>query len=192
MSGRGGAGNFWANKEAQQAAAKAKAEVSTVSVACPLLSAPYRRDSNELTSPPRKQDPEAQKPQTARPTTASTAVADQTPTNGVPFTRAGRGGAGNFHDSADVQAARERDEAADRERARARAAAAPAAGPATTSRAKMGGRGGMGNWVDNAAERALEEQEEQRRRDELEAKVLLDVESGLAPPPKAYRNPTKK
>ncbi|KAL9943620.1 hypothetical protein ACHAQF_003896 [Verticillium nonalfalfae] len=118
-------------------------------------------------------DLEAQKVATNTSTvTASTAARDA-------YARAGRGGAGNFHDPATLPAAREQEAAADRTRTAVNASIARAANKGYS------GRGGAGNWTSKEDEAAKKE-EEALRVEALERKVVEDVESGLAMPPRAH------
>lgn len=109
------------------------------------------------------------------------------------YHRAGRGGAGNFHDSThtgtaaaeettiDPVAVQQQEEQIERVKA-AVAAQKPRAGG-------MGGRGGVGNWSSGSAqqEEKQREEEEQKKVQEFELKVLKDVEAGLAMPKPAYQ-----
>jgi hypothetical protein len=46
----------------------------------------------------------------------------------------------------------------------------------------------VGNWSDTSALTARAEQEESKKREDLEARILQDVDAGLAPPPAAYHH----
>ncbi|KAK2070520.1 hypothetical protein P8C59_005006 [Phyllachora maydis] len=120
------------------------------------------------------EDLEAQR--TAGPADANTPSTAQAPqASGPVYARAGRGGAGNYHEPAAAQ----RQEAAEAERVKA-AVAANQGKP----RAGLTGRGGAGNWTDATAQRAGDE--EQKKRKDLEAKILQDVQAGLVIPPRTY------
>ncbi len=54
------------------------------------------------------------------------------------------------------------------------------------SRAGLTGRGGVGNWSDSAAQTQEALQEERRKAQDLDAKVLQEVEAGLAMPARVY------
>ncbi|CAK7202645.1 hypothetical protein SEUCBS139899_005371 [Sporothrix eucalyptigena] len=140
-----------------------------------------------------KRDIEAQK------SAAESGAASQPPVapqpQQTPYTRGGRGGAGNFYDSAAVEAA-ERDEAI--EAARVQATTTTAATPAsidapavvTPSSARprpgLSGRGGAGNWAASAAAAAEQEEEQRRKEAAIAAQIEQDVEAGLPMPPKTY------
>ncbi|KAM7202078.1 hypothetical protein V8F20_004532 [Naviculisporaceae sp. PSN 640] len=108
------------------------------------------------------------------------------------YHRAGRGGAGNFHDPAataagpdaiDPAAVQQQEEQIEKLKA-AVAAQKPRMGG-------MGGRGGVGNWSMNqslSAEKQAEE--EQKKVQEVELRVLKDVDAGLAMPKPAYQRAT--
>ncbi|CAK7230218.1 hypothetical protein SCUCBS95973_007499 [Sporothrix curviconia] len=112
-----------------------------------------------------------------------------------PYTRGGRGGAGNFYDTAAVAAA-ERDEAI--EAARVQATTTPLCHPATAEspavvtpssarpRPGLSGRGGAGNWAASAAAAAEQDEEQRRKEAAMAAQIEQDVEAGLPMPPKTY------
>lgn len=114
------------------------------------------------------------------------------------YHRAGRGGAGNFHDPTATATASAETDAIDpvavqqREEQIEKIKAAVAAQKPRTG--GMGGRGGVGNWSNNQSMTAqqLEKQaeEEQKKVQEVELKVLKDVEAGLAMPKPAYQRAT--
>lgn len=89
------------------------------------------------------------------------------------YVRAGRGGAGNYYDSA----TKEEQDAADLENAE-RAKTAAVRG---IHKYGMVGRGGAGNWADQASKDAVEEDED-RRREAIEAKAAKDVDASLQAP----------
>ncbi|KDN60588.1 hypothetical protein CSUB01_02087 [Colletotrichum sublineola] len=135
-----------------------------------------------LTSNPRnEQDLEAQK------TTDATAVATgpTSPTAGG-YARAGRGGAGNFHDPASLPDAKQQEEAAGKTRA------AVSASLARSSARGASGRGGAGNYGDASVPGGETAEDEAKRKQALERKIIEDVEAGLPMPPRAYQQTTKK
>ncbi|KAM7197751.1 hypothetical protein V8F33_005475 [Rhypophila sp. PSN 637] len=102
------------------------------------------------------------------------------------YHRAGRGGAGNFHepatapDGVDPMAVQQTEEQIEKIKA-AVAAQKPRTGG-------MGGRGGVGNWSNsNSVNVQQQEKEEQKKVQEVELRVLKDVEAGLAMPKPAYQ-----
>jgi hypothetical protein len=108
-------------------------------------------------------------------------------TSSTGYSRAGRGGAGNFYDPKDTAEAR-RQEREDSQRTSAAAAALATGG--AKPRTGLSGRGGVGNWSDPSATAQAErrEEEERKRREDLEAQILQHVDAGLAPPPAAYHH----
>ncbi|KAH6850281.1 hypothetical protein B0I37DRAFT_371235 [Chaetomium sp. MPI-CAGE-AT-0009] len=170
--GRGGAGNFYSKQDVQDA--EKKASTTTVRPRSP------RSTPNPLTLTP----------------THATGSSSLGP--GTNYTRAGRGGAGNFTFSSTEDAASTLTSSADtaaqkqeEEADRAKAAAAVAASLAAKSKTGgLSGRGGAGNWSMGGGGREEEEREERRREEEeLERKVLRDVEVGLPPPARVYVPP---
>ncbi|KAK3296064.1 uncharacterized protein B0H64DRAFT_374206 [Chaetomium fimeti] len=170
--GRGGAGNFYSKQDVQDAEKKAST-------------------TTDLEAQDQLPNPLSLTPTHA---TGSSSLGP-----GTSYTRAGRGGAGNFTfssaddaastpaSSADT-AAQKQEEEADR----AKAAAAVAASLAAKSKAGgLSGRGGAGNWSMGGSEREEEDKEERRKEEEkeVERKVLMDVEVGLAPPARVYAPP---
>jgi hypothetical protein len=127
----------------------------------------------------RQQDLEAQKPaDLSWPEDASRASIP-------PYSRAGRGGAGNFADPK-TRSEAERQESETAEQAKARIDT----GLLERKTVSLG-RGGAGNWSDSAsrsAPAALVE-DEKRKVDAVEARVLQDVEATLKPPAPAYHEP---
>ncbi|EAQ89168.1 predicted protein [Chaetomium globosum CBS 148.51] len=170
--GRGGAGNFYSQQDVQDAEKKAATTTDLEAQDQP---------ANALTLTP----------------THATGSSSLGP--GTNYTRAGRGGAGNFTfspsaatnevtgaptSSADAAAQKQQEK---EEADRAKANAAVVASLAAKSRAGgLSGRGGAGNWSFGGGGREEEEAEVRRREEELERKILRDVEVGLAPPAKAY------
>ncbi|CAK7239256.1 MAG: hypothetical protein STHCBS139747_000685 [Sporothrix thermara] len=140
-----------------------------------------------------KRDVEAQKNAAETGASSKPPVAPQP--QQTPYTRGGRGGAGNFYDSAAVAAA-ERDEAIEAARVQATttAASVPASADApavvTSSSARprpgLSGRGGAGNWAASAAAAAEQEEAQRRKEEAIAAQIEHDVEAGLPMPPKTY------
>ncbi|CAP68973.1 uncharacterized protein PODANS_7_9310 [Podospora anserina S mat+] len=107
----------------------------------------------------------------------------------VPYSRGGRGGAGNFYGAADT-AASAKQQSEDAERTKKAVAASIAA------RQKTGGtgRGGAGNYGAAAIPGAdlptpEDEQRKKLAEEEMEMKVLKEVEDQLGKPPGAYHRP---
>lgn len=100
-------------------------------------------------------------------------------------TRAGRGGAGNYVDPANMPDAREQEAMADR------TAAAVAASLRRNNQVRggLGGRGGAGNWqVDEEEEQRRRKEEDRVRGEELERSVRDAVDRGLKMPEKVYHH----
>ncbi|SPO00521.1 uncharacterized protein DNG_03269 [Cephalotrichum gorgonifer] len=97
-----------------------------------------------------------------------------------PYARVGRGGAGNFHDSANLPE-ESREEVAERT---GTAVAAPSA-----RRSGLTGRGGVGNWSDSAT---APQDPDARKKEELANKVVRNVDAELPMPPKIYTSPLKE
>ncbi|CAK7263870.1 hypothetical protein SEPCBS119000_000719 [Sporothrix epigloea] len=112
-----------------------------------------------------------------------------------PYSRGGRGGAGNFYDSAAVAAA-QRDEAIEAARVQATTTTAPVpasvdspavvVASAIRPRPGLSGRGGAGNWAASAAAAAEHDEKQLRKQAAMEAQIEQDVEAGLPLPPKTY------
>lgn len=104
--------------------------------------------------------------------------AQKLPAQPQPYARAGRGGAGNFHEPAGVDESREQ--------------VAERSGTAVASsggRAGLTGRGGAGNWSDGAG---VHKSDEARREEELADRVVRNVDAELAMPPKIYTPPLRE
>ncbi|TQN66858.1 hypothetical protein CSHISOI_08562 [Colletotrichum shisoi] len=128
------------------------------------------------------EDVEAQKTNNA--TVAST-TSSTSPTAGG-YARAGRGGAGNFHDASSLPDAKHQEEVAGKTRA------AVSASLARSSRGASG-RGGAGNYGETSVPGGTETAEgEAKRKEALERKIIEDVEAGLPMPPRAYQHTSKK
>lgn len=170
--GRGGAGNWYNEKDVKEAEkALAAAVVRPQSLSSPHLSlSPAQHPQLTPT-----QDLESQKHNAPAPG----------PSDGPAYARAGRGGAGNFKEK-DAAAASIEAERAEVERTRAAVAATGAGKPRTTA---LTGRGGAGNYTDGSAPApsAAEQEHQQQKVEDLEMKVLKDVDAVLAAPPAAHK-----
>ncbi|KAL8420069.1 hypothetical protein RB594_003010 [Gaeumannomyces avenae] len=99
----------------------------------------------------------------------------------APYSRAGRGGAGNFYDGGDAA------DSAERSAEARKAHALVGASLAQLRSGGLGGRGGAGNWSDsNGGDGGAVPPWERPTMDQLQAKIVKDVDAGLAPPPKTY------
>ncbi len=171
-AGRGGAGNYWSKKDIEEAErtlpkvclALPTSRVECANACCRRL--PSNPAANAAGGP---QELDAQKK-------VPGASADAAGQSGPVYNRAGRGGAGNFHDTDTVAEVLEKEEEAQRARA---ALAASSAKP----KAGLSGRGGLGNWTDNSQEA---EEDERKKKQAMEARILQDVELGLAMPARTY------
>ncbi|KLU87520.1 hypothetical protein MAPG_06519 [Magnaporthiopsis poae ATCC 64411] len=95
------------------------------------------------------------------------------------YSRAGRGGAGNFYEGGGAGSS---DDSAEARRVQALVGASLA----QPKQGAHGGRGGMGNWSSDSGTTAQAQGDERARMSLLQAKILKDVDAGLAPPPKTY------
>lgn len=183
--GRGGAGNFYSKKDIQDA--------EKASTAVTVTHSPTQPNPPPLTRPFEKQDIEAQTPSTPVTLIRTQTHSSTTGSASVPsYTRAGRGGAGNFTfpdpNAAESASSNPLKDEEDAEAERTRAAAAVAASVAAKSRAGgLSGRGGAGNWTGGSGSDGDERKEE--AEEELELRVLREVEVGLAMPQRAYHAP---
>ncbi|KAJ4414409.1 hypothetical protein N0V85_003164 [Neurospora sp. IMI 360204] len=102
----------------------------------------------------------------------------------------GRGGAGNFYDASatDPAAAQQQEEEKEAElEEMTRVVTASVQRPNPSGR--LSGRGGAGNYSDNAARSAqhrMDPEQQRKMMEDLNARVLQDVEAGLAMPRPAY------
>ncbi|KAK4217963.1 hypothetical protein QBC37DRAFT_413641 [Rhypophila decipiens] len=142
-----------------------------------------KKDVEEAEKAQQQADIEAQKQNIASAAGPANPIAASTQ-----YHRAGRGGAGNFHepattapDAVDPVAVQQTEEQIEKIKA-AVAAQKPRTGG-------MGGRGGVGNWSSNSNSLNVQQQEkeEQKKVQEVELRVLKDVEAGLAMPKPAYQ-----
>lgn len=170
--GRGGAGNWYNEKDVKEAE-----KALAAAVVRPSLFPASPTQHPQLT--PTTQDLESQKHNAPAPG----------PSDGPAYARAGRGGAGNFKEK-DAAAASIEAERAEVERTRAAVVASGAGKPRTTA---LTGRGGAGNYTDGSAPAAAAEQEHQQQKvEDLEMKVLKDVDAVLAAPPAAHKAARKE
>lgn len=138
---------------------------------------------------PIPQDLEAQKKSSGStsPTTLERSITAQT---SLGSSRAGgRGGAGNFYDASatDAVAAAQQEEKEAELEELTRVVTASIQRPNLSGR--LSGRGGAGNYSDNAARSAQQRMDPEQQRkmiEDLNARVLQDVEAGLAMPRPAY------
>ncbi|KAK3944643.1 hypothetical protein QBC46DRAFT_373918 [Diplogelasinospora grovesii] len=140
-----------------------------------------KKDVEEADKKRTTSDVEAQNP--ATPVVAPSEPSQQQPSVPV-YARAGRGGAGNFHDPANIPALGPQE----MEKEVAAVAAAKQHKPSGTG---LSGRGGMGNWMGGndgsaAEDTRRKEEDEQKMQEEVEMKVLKEVDTGLAMPPRTY------
>ncbi|KAK3900110.1 putative mitochondrial DnaJ chaperone [Staphylotrichum tortipilum] len=163
--GRGGAGNFYSQKDVQEAEEAAAATA----------------------------DLEAQTPNPTALTRTLTSASITTTSSTPSYARAGRGGAGNFTfpDPSSTPAPapsteQQQQDEQETERNRAAVAASIAARARTGG---LGGRGGAGNWTGGNSAATVSVEEQKKVEEELELRVLRDVEGGLAMPPRAYHAP---
>ncbi|TDZ24248.1 hypothetical protein Cob_v003031 [Colletotrichum orbiculare MAFF 240422] len=129
------------------------------------------------------EDVEAQKDAATAATTSPTSAT----TNPSGYARAGRGGAGNFHETASLPDAKQQEEAAGKTQAAVNASLARS----SRSGGGASGRGGAGNYGESAVPGA-ETTDEDVRKEALEKKIIEDVEAGLPMPPKTYYHPSAK
>ncbi|OTB08351.1 hypothetical protein M426DRAFT_316975 [Hypoxylon sp. CI-4A] len=161
-SGRGGAGNFYSQKDIEEAT---------------------KGKSNDL---------EAQNPQVPLdddiPTDPGDAPAQSATGTTKPYKlhtnagRIGRGGAGNFVDVDD-----ENNETSTTTITRttpSSSSSQPPPPPAPTRTVGYSGRGGAGNWTEQAE--AHDAEQERKRREALDAHILEDIRESLPQPPKIH------
>lgn len=101
--------------------------------------------------------------------------------------RAGRGGAGNYVDPANLPDKREQELMAEK------TAAAISKSLQRPARGGLGGRGGAGNWkVDDEEAKKAAEEEEKHKGEDLEQKVKDAVEKGLKLPERVHHGQDKE
>ncbi|KAI1469364.1 uncharacterized protein F4812DRAFT_422826 [Daldinia caldariorum] len=161
-SGRGGAGNFYSQKDIDEAAKRKSQDLEAQT--------PQTRADDEPLADPA--DGPAQP--AATPTVSSASNGART------YARAGRGGAGNFVDvpsSSEVATV---------------TVAAPSSTPTAQDQAHIqpprhSGRGGAGNWTsEHAGAEPYDQEQERKRREALDAHILQDIRDSLPQPPKIH------
>ncbi|KAI1659556.1 hypothetical protein F4813DRAFT_336747 [Daldinia decipiens] len=171
-SGRGGAGNFYSQKDIEEATGR-KSEDLEAQKSLPLA------DDEPLTDPA---DGPAQ--HVAAPIVGST-------TCGV---RTGRGGAGNFVDvpllssSSSIATTAPTTTASTAHASNPQDQPHPQSPPTSPRRGgALSGRGGAGNWTSEHGESEPYDQEQERkRREALDAHILQDIRDSLPQPPKIH------
>ncbi|KAI6091858.1 hypothetical protein F4821DRAFT_254613 [Hypoxylon rubiginosum] len=173
-TGRGGAGNFYSQKDIAEATKAA--------------------DSSK--------DLEAQKQQQQQPAPADeipTDPADAPAQNATlapgAYARTGRGGAGNFVDPISVAAAQTSSSASTTSPPTSPTSSTTPA-PAVVARNGLSGRGGAGNWTTVPGEGegqgeseeggVYDPEQERKRREALDAHILKDIRDSLPQPPKIH------
>ncbi|KAI1074343.1 hypothetical protein F5B20DRAFT_441084 [Whalleya microplaca] len=157
-SGRGGAGNFYSQKEIDEATRPKSKDLEAQHPQ------PTDTPPTDPSDPP--QSPSTLPPQTQPPSTTST----------------GRGGAGNFVDPAQARAAPSDTSALPHSAPHS----LPSTTTTTTPRAAMSGRGGSGNWATGDTQ-VYDAEQERKRREALDAGILRDIRASLPrPPPKIH------
>ncbi|OTA91551.1 hypothetical protein M434DRAFT_397077 [Hypoxylon sp. CO27-5] len=165
-SGRGGAGNFYSQKDIEEVTKKAA----------------------------ESKDPEAQNPQhfpDDEPPTDPADVPSQTASQFVSaassgtYARSGRGGAGNFVDPAGIS---EGSALPTSSSTTTTAVSRPHQPPPTNPRSGLSGRGGAGNWTstEETKEEVYDPEQEHKRREALDANILKDIRESLPQPPKIH------
>ncbi|KAI1808607.1 hypothetical protein F4811DRAFT_499993 [Daldinia bambusicola] len=157
-SGRGGAGNFYSQKDIEEVA-KRKSQDLEAQKPQPFA------DDEPLTDPA---DGPAQP--AATPAISSTSNGTRT------YARAGRGGAGNFVDvpSSSVATVTPPSTSAAQDQAH-------------IQQPRHSGRGGAGNWTsEHAGSEPHDQEEERKRREALDAHILEDIRDSLPQPPKIH------
>ncbi|KAI1402218.1 hypothetical protein F4819DRAFT_455447 [Hypoxylon fuscum] len=162
-SGRGGAGNFYSQKDIEEATKAAT----------------------------KSEDLEAQKPAPADDTPTDPAdPPSQTATASTgTYARTGRGGAGNFVDPASVPTSTSPPPPPGSPTSSANASTKPQ--PPAPARTGLSGRGGAGNWsaADQDAKgegEVYDPEQERKRREALDAGILKDIRDSLPQPPKIH------
>lgn len=184
--GRGGAGNFYQAKPAEDDASKVRSQASYL----PYRSEPepkpkgfpwfsWFRSSPKATHPNMRafQDLEAQKPNPVADESTGTAVSNTAAHTQGQYARAGRGGAGNFFDPSTAKEQQQEED-------KATANVKPAVQQQGAGRMALGGRGGAGNYHQKQEEDATKTEGAKAHLKDMENKVKEQVE-GLAKPPKA-------
>ncbi|KAI8966361.1 hypothetical protein F5Y11DRAFT_190348 [Daldinia sp. FL1419] len=163
-SGRGGAGNFYSQKDIEEVVAKRKSEDPEAQKSQPLA------DDEPLTDP-------ADGPAPLVPTTTTGSTASGVKT----YARSGRGGAGNFVDPSVATTISTAQAAKPQNQSHLRSPpASPRRGGASS------GRGGAGNWTSEHGDEPYDREQERKRREALDAHILQDIRNSLPQPPKIH------
>ncbi|KAI1772356.1 hypothetical protein F4818DRAFT_425698 [Hypoxylon cercidicola] len=160
-SGRGGAGNFYSQKDVEEATKTVDSSKD--------LEAQKQQPADEIPTDP------ADYPPSHDASTAGGSTAQAT------YARTGRGGAGNFVDPASAPAPPSSSSAPASPSSTARAAAATA-----VARSGHSGRGGAGNWTTEEGGGAYDAEQERKRREALDAHILQDIRNSLPQPPRIH------
>ncbi|KAI1413697.1 hypothetical protein F5Y13DRAFT_160883 [Hypoxylon sp. FL1857] len=166
-SGRGGAGNFYSQKDIEEVTKKAAAEPKDLEA-----QNPHHLPDDE---PPT--DPADVPPQTASQIASATS-------SGA-YARSGRGGAGNFVDPASILEGPTLPPSSTTTTAASRPQQPPPAAP----RSGLSGRGGAGNWTSTEGEgkgEVYDPEQEHKRRAALDADILKGIRESLPQPPKIH------
>ncbi|KAI4865881.1 hypothetical protein F4820DRAFT_277723 [Hypoxylon rubiginosum] len=168
-TGRGGAGNFYSQKDVEEATKAADS-------------------SKDLEAQKQHQQPPADEIPTdpADPPSQHTTTTTSDSNNGA-YARTGRGGAGNFVDPVTAAASSPSSPPASPS-----STATPA--PATVARSGLSGRGGAGNWTTVPGEgedgggggAVYDPEQERKRREALDAHILQDIRDSLPQPPRIH------
>ncbi|KAI2783015.1 hypothetical protein F4815DRAFT_413677 [Daldinia loculata] len=167
-SGRGGAGNFYSQKDIEEATGRNSEDLEAQK------SQPLADDDEPLTDPA---DGPAQP--VAVPIVGST-------TSGV---RIGRGGAGNFVDVPSSSIATTAPATKSTTHASNPQDQSHPQSPPTSPRrgGALSGRGGAGNWTSEHGEfEPYDQEQERKRREALDAHILQDIRDSLPQPPKIH------
>lgn len=179
--GRGGAGNFYSQKDIDEATKPSSSSDLEAQKLGPAAAA-----ADETPSDPAI-EPAPGPPSTSTPTAADTGAvssASGSTTTPTTYTRSGRGGAGNFVDPQTASVF------STMTGVQARPATVQSTGNQSFAQApppRYTGRGGAGNWgTGDEAQRVANEEQERKRKEALNAKVFDDVMAGLQEPGRAH------
>ncbi|KAI0429701.1 hypothetical protein F5Y09DRAFT_254722 [Xylaria sp. FL1042] len=161
-TGRGGAGNFYSQKDVEDAATK------------------DRTEDIEAQNPPAKLDNNSTTPSTLPPTSAG----------GNVYARSGRGGAGNFvMPPSNLPTTSPPSKPTTQQSSTPNSGGT--SGGTSGSLPRYSGRGGAGNWGDNSnseseGARQAKDEQEQRRKEALDAGIAREIRASLPQPPRTY------
>ncbi|KAI0098975.1 hypothetical protein F4776DRAFT_527093 [Hypoxylon sp. NC0597] len=163
-SGRGGAGNFYSQKDIEEVTNK-EAGSKDLEAQKPQ----HFPDDEPLTDP-------ADVPSQAAPQIASAASSGT-------YARSGRGGAGNFVDPASISEGSPLPTSSI-----ITTASKSHQSPPTAPRSGLSGRGGAGNWTstEETKEEVYDPEQEHKRREALDANILKGIRESLPQPPKIH------